>query len=187
MARFLSTPYKISLHEESDIPELNLKDVPSCKQKLRLPSISCFAVSSAVVAAGVCLLTYRTADDWARSSCGNRATRYCRTSNSPCNQVRDICIVISSIFGRPFVKRFAHMLSDRCLSVCMSVCLSVTLVYCGQRVVCIKMKLRTEVGFDPVHIVLDGDPTPGPSRGNSHHTFGPCLLWLNGWMDQDTT
>ena len=43
------------------------------------------------------------------------------------------------IFGRPFVKRFAlyrPMLLDRCLSV-----LSVTLMYCGQTVGRIKMKL----------------------------------------------
>jgi len=49
------------------------------------------------------------------------------------------------------------MLSDRCpvLSV-----LSVTLVNCGQTVGWIKIKLGTEVGLGPGHIVLDGDPTP---------------------------
>jgi len=51
------------------------------------------------------------------------------------------------------------MLLDRCLSVCpvLSV-LSVTLVYCGQTVRWIKMKLGTEVGLGPGHTVLDGDP-----------------------------
>jgi len=36
--------------------------------------------------------------------------------------------------------------------------LSVTLVYCGQTVGRIKMKLGTQVG--PSHIVLDGDTAP---------------------------
>jgi len=40
-----------------------------------------------------------------------------------------------------------------------------THVYCGQTV--------------PGHIVLDRDPSP--------RIFGPCLLWPNGWMDQDAT
>jgi len=55
------------------------------------------------------------------------------------------------------------MLSDRCLSVCLSclsVCLSVTLVYCGQTVGLIKMKLGMQVGLCPGHIVLDGNPAP---------------------------
>ena len=51
--------------------------------------------------------------------------------------------------------------SVRCLSVC-SVCLSVTLVYCGQTVRWIKMKLGMQVGLGPAHIVLDGDPAPLP-------------------------
>jgi len=42
---------------------------------------------------------------------------------------------------------------------CLS-CLSVTLVYCGQMVRCIKMKLGTGVGLSPSHIVLDGDQPP---------------------------
>jgi len=45
------------------------------------------------------------------------------------------------------------MLSDRCLSV-----LLVTLVYCGQMVGCMKMKLGMEVELGPDHIVSDGDP-----------------------------
>ena len=51
------------------------------------------------------------------------------------------------------------MLSDRCLS-----CLSVTLVYCGQNVGWIKMKLGVEVGLGPGRIVLDGDPAPPPQK-----------------------
>jgi len=43
-----------------------------------------------------------------------------------------------------------------------------------------------EVGLIPDHIVLDGDPAPLPRKGHSSAPiFGPCLLWLNCWMDQD--
>jgi len=69
------------------------------------------------------------------------------------------------------------MLSDR---------LSVTLVYCGQTVGLIKMKLGMQVGLGSGHIVLDGDPPP-PPKGHSRAIFGPYLLWPNGWMDQDGT
>jgi len=65
--------------------------------------------------------------------------------------------------------------------------LSVTLVYCGQTVGWIKMKLGTEVGLGPGHIVLDVDPAPLSQRGTAASIFGPCMLWPNGWMDQDTT
>ena len=77
-----------------------------------------------------------------------------------------------------------------CKTVCpmLSVhCLSVTLVYCGQTVGLIKMKLGTEVGLIPGHIVLDGELAP-PKKGHSPlPIFGPCLLWPNGWIDQDAT
>jgi len=49
------------------------------------------------------------------------------------------------------------------LSVSLSV-LSVTMVYCGQRVGRIKIKLGMQVGLGPCHTVLNGDPTP-PKRG----------------------
>ena len=56
------------------------------------------------------------------------------------------------------------MISGRCLSVylVLSVRLSVTLVYCGQTETTgwIKMPLGKEIGLDPGHIVLDGDPPP---------------------------
>jgi len=64
------------------------------------------------------------------------------------------------IFGRPFVKRFA-------LCYRSVVCLSVTLVYCGQTVGRMKMKLGTQVGLGPGHIVLDGDPAPHPQRSSA--------------------
>jgi len=47
---------------------------------------------------------------------------------------------------------------------CLS-CLSVTLVYCGQTVGWIKMKLVMQVGLGPGHIVLDGDPALPPPNG----------------------
>ena len=131
-------------------------------------------------------------------------------------------------------KTVCPMLSDHCpVLSCLSV-LSVTLVYCGQMVGWIKMKLGIQVGLGPGHIVWDGDPAPlpkgaqplpqflahiccgqmagwikmpfgmavhvGPDRivldGNpgpphkghsSPLNFGQCLLWPNGWMDQNAT
>jgi len=58
----------------------------------------------------------------------------------------------------------------RPLSVCLP-CLSVTLVCCGQTVGWIKMKLGTQAGLDPGHIVLDGDPAPASQNGHSHPIF----------------
>jgi len=77
------------------------------------------------------------------------------------------------VFGRPFVKQFAQCHQT---VVCLSrlSVLSVTLVYCGQTVKRIKMKLGMQVGLGHCHTVLDGDP-------------GPALLWPNGWMDEDAT
>jgi len=46
------------------------------------------------------------------------------------------------------------------------------------------MKLGMQVGPGPGHIVLDGDPFP---KGHRPPVYSPCLLWPNGWMDQDTT
>ena len=87
-------------------------------------------------------------------------------------RICDLCIIYQEvecnfsapIFGRPFVKRF-----DLCFRtvVCLSVCpvMSVTLLYCGQTVGRIKMKLGMEVGLGPGHIVLDGDSAPPPRKG----------------------
>ena len=74
------------------------------------------------------------------------------------------------------------------------------------------MPLGMEVGLGPGDFVLDGDPDPqqkghsplgfGPGdfvldgklgtqlpqkRYSPHPIFGPCLLWPNGWMDEDAT
>jgi len=70
------------------------------------------------------------------------------------------------VFGRPFVKRFTLCYRTVvCLSVCPN-CLSVTLVYCGQTVGWIKVKLGMQVGLGPGHIVSDGDPAPPPKKGH---------------------
>jgi len=91
----------------------------------------------------------------------------------------DICY---GNFWATVSKTVRLMLSDRCPVLSYPVCLSVTLVYCGQTVGWIKMKLGMEVGLSPGHIALDGDPAPPPKRAQPP-IFGPCPLWPNGWMD----
>jgi len=50
------------------------------------------------------------------------------------------------------------------------------------------MKLGLQVGLDPGHIVLDGDPAPPPAKRYSpNRIFGPYLLRPNGCMDQDAS
>jgi len=51
----------------------------------------------------------------------------------------------------------------------------------------IKMPLGMEVGLGPGHTVLDGDTAPLFKKGHTPPIFGPCILWPNGWMDQDGT
>ena len=85
----------------------------------------------------------------------------------------------------PLTRRAAAF-STRCsLSVTDLGELSVTLVYCGQTVGWIKMRLDTEVDLGPGRIVLDEDPAP--HKGAQFPIFGPCLFWPNGWMDEDAT
>ena len=48
------------------------------------------------------------------------------------------------------------------------------------------MPLGMEVGLSPGDIVLDWDTAPLPKKGAAP-IFGPCLLWPNGWIDQDGT
>jgi len=59
--------------------------------------------------------------------------------------------------------------------------LSVTLVYCGQTVGRIKMKLGMLVGLGSGHIVLDGDSAT-PKKEAQHPHFDPCIasIWLHG-------
>jgi len=74
-------------------------------------------------------------------------------------------------------KTVRPMLSDRCLS-----CLSVTLVYCGQTLGRLKMKLGTQVGLGPCHIVLNG--TYLPQKGHAPPNFWPMSVLakrLDGW------
>jgi len=49
------------------------------------------------------------------------------------------------------------------------------------------MKLGMEVGIGPGQIVLDGDPPSRQKGAQPPPILGPCLLWPNGWMDQDAT
>jgi len=86
-----------------------------------------------------------------------------------------------TVFGRSFVKRFALCYQT---VVCLSV-LSVTLVYCGQMVGWIQMKLGMQVGLGPGHIVVDWDPAelPSPKRGRSpqfsaHIWCGQMAGWI---------
>jgi len=81
------------------------------------------------------------------------------------------------VVNKRCIKRFALC----CRTVVLSVSLSVTLVYCGQTVGRIKMKLGREIDLGPGHIVLDGNPAPPPRKGHSSpRLFGQCLLWSNG-------
>ena len=92
------------------------------------------------------------------------------------------------VIGRPFVKQFALSYRSVVCPVCLSVCLSVTLVYCGQTVGWIKVKLGMQVGLGSGHIALAGDRAPLPQSCTAPiSTFGPYLLWSNDWMDQDAT
>ena len=93
------------------------------------------------------------------------------------------CTPVNS-FWTTVCKTVRPMLTDCCLSCPV---LSVTLIYCGQTVEWIKMPLGMEVGLGPGHNVLDGDPAPFRKGDISLPTFGPCLLWPNGWIDQDAT
>jgi len=50
------------------------------------------------------------------------------------------------------------------------------------------MQLGMELGLSPGDFVLDGDPAPLYKKGaKPPQIFDPCLLWPNGWMDQDGT
>jgi len=59
-------------------------------------------------------------------------------------------------------------------------------ICCGQMAGWIKMPLGRVVGLSPSDIVLDGTQLPPPKMCTAP-VFGPCLLWPNGWMDEDAT
>ena len=62
--------------------------------------------------------------------------------------------------------------------------LSVTLVYCGQTVGWIKVKLGMQVGLGPGYIVLDGDQALPPQKGgrapkfSAHVYCGQTAVWI---------
>jgi len=60
----------------------------------------------------------------------------------------------------------------------------VTFVHCGQTVERIKMKLGTQVGLGPGHIVLDGDPAPPSQRGTAPTQFSAhiCCGQMAAWI-----
>jgi len=95
-----------------------------------------------------------------------RANNYGFREGKPCilvkiNKVTCEEFLCLSIFGQ-LLFALCHQTVVSCLSV-----LSVTLVHCGQTVGWIKMKLGTQVGLSPGHIVLDGDPAPPPPKEQS--------------------
>ena len=62
-------------------------------------------------------------------------------------------------------------------------------VYCGRTAAWIKMPLGTEVDLGLHDTVFAVDAATPRKKGHTHlHLiFGPCLLWPNGWMDEDAT
>ena len=60
-------------------------------------------------------------------------------------------------------------------------------VYCGQTAAWIKMPLGTEVGLGLSNIVFDVECRPSypQKKDTPPPNFGSCLLWPNGWMDED--
>jgi len=91
-------------------------------------------------------------------------------------------------FWATVCKTVCPMLSHPCLYVCpvlscLSV-LSVSLVYYGQTVGWIKMKLGMQLCLGTGHIVLDGDPAPHPPKGHSPHQFSAhiCCGQMAGWI-----
>jgi len=49
------------------------------------------------------------------------------------------------------------------------------------------MKLVTRVELGHGYTMLDGDAAPLPQPEQPPNFQPICLLWLNGWMDQDAT
>ena len=82
----------------------------------------------------------------------------------------------------PLCYRTVDLSVRSCLS-CPSVYLSVTLVYCGQTVGQIKMKLSIQVGLGSGHIAFDGNPGPLPERGTAPQfsariCCGQMAVWI---------
>ena len=73
------------------------------------------------------------------------------------NSWRQLCEILSDFWATVCKTVFAL-----CYQTVVCPVLSVTLVYCGQTVGRINMKLGMQVGLDPGHNVLTGDPAPPP-------------------------
>ena len=95
-------------------------------------------------------------------------------------------------FWRLFVKRFALCYRTVVMSVCLPCLSCAVLSVCDVGVLWlnvgwIEIELDMQVGLGPGHIVLDGNPALPSQKGVQPQIFGPCLLWPNGWMDEDAT
>jgi len=49
------------------------------------------------------------------------------------------------------------------------------------------MLLGMEVGLGPGDFVFDGHPATQEKKAHPRPVFGPCLLWPDGWVNQDAT
>ena len=59
--------------------------------------------------------------------------------------------------------------------------------YCGQTAGCIKMPLGMEIGLSLRGLCVRWGPSSPSQKGSgAPPIFGPCLLWPNGWMDEDS-
>jgi len=96
-----------------------------------------------------------------------------------CSELQEV--LESAGFWATVCKTVRHAIGPlSCLSV-----LSVTLVYCGQMVGWIKMKLCMQVGLSPSHTVLDWDRAPAMERGTAAPHFRnlqPTSI-LAKWLD----
>ena len=87
--------------------------------------------------------------------------RPCKISSYAIHTAGRAIAIGLSLIGRPFIKRFALCYrSVVCLSCLSCLVLSVTLVYCGQAVGLIKMKLGMQVGLGPGYLCSIGTQLP---------------------------
>ena len=111
---------------------------------------------------------------WTLAHAGDITPHFNIQSDSRNGGVPAMCNIIPAwFFGRPCVKR--SVLGYR--SVC-PVCLvfSVTLVYCGQTVGWIKVKLGMEISLGPGHTVLGGIESSSPKGAQPLPNFRPMSI-----------
>jgi len=82
------------------------------------------------------------------------------------------------------VCRTVRRLSVRCLSV-SPVCLSATLVYFVVKQLDGSRRNLAKGRPPPRPHCVRWGPSSALSKGAQPPIFGPCLLWPNGWLDQD--